>query len=551
MVHRLLLCVLLLTPAVFRAQALPDGTERPRLIVLVVVDQLATWVLDEAWPHLGDDGFRRLAREGVRFMSCAYDHACTSTGPGHASIGTGASPLHHGIIGNAWFDRDLNDKIYCTRDPKTVLLGATPKDGGSPILLRAPGIGDTLKTHFGKTSKVVSIAWKDRSAIMMGGLGADLALWVDNPSGNFVTSTWYGKELPAWVAAHNGTRPLDRYFANTWKLAGQSSAYAGLKDDRPFEQRQPDGSCTLPRIINGGAPQPCQVYYEQLRVTPFANDGIVDCGLLAMERMALGTDTTPDLLCIGLSANDYVGHAFGPRSVEVRDITLQTDQLLARLLDSLDQRIGQGRYLLALTADHGIAPSPEGMLGRRLIAGRFDTLLAAAQAANRALTERYGPPPEGFFRWVLNKDSYTLFLDRKALKHRGIDLMEAADIATEAARTPDAVERTFNTLRLFQESSTDDRFARSIKQAVHPDRSGEVYVVPRPYWIGGTAAATHGSLYPYDQEVPLMVMGARGALERALKKAIDMSVSPRHIAPIVTRGVGIPRPPFAPTLPPN
>lgn len=519
---------------------------RPRLAVIVCVDQLATWLVHDALPFLGKGGIREMAAEGVWFRHCEFPYAALMTGPGHATVSTGANPSRHGIIGNSWFDRTANKAVYCCEDPEARPVGSPSGPRSSPALLRAPTIGDQFKVHFGKAAKVVSIAWKDRSAILCAGRSGDAVVWMDAASGNWVTSSFYGEELPAWAVDLNRRRFLDGWFGRVWERAGPPEAYADLEDDRPFEPTDADGRRTLPRRIHGGSTSPASGFYGRMGVSPFANEAILETAFAAIESENLGQDGVPDLLFIGFSANDYVGHAYGPRSVEMRDMTIRTDQLLSRLVQRLDEAVGRDRYTLVLTADHAIPPAPESLQGTRIETGRNDAMLEAAMAANRALVAHLGEPPPGHSRWVLNRDGTSLFLDRDAIRKAGVPLDRAVEIAARAAEDLAFVEQAFPCQPLLEGRIAGDPIAQAVSLNIHRDRSGDVYVVSRPYWLPGTATSTHGTPYPYDQEVPLLVLGG----DPSIAAHASSRLSPAHTASVLAFTFGIPRPPFATPWPP-
>ena len=546
-------CIALAFVALFGVNTLasPQGptptAPRPRLVVIISVDQLATWLLNEAEPHLSEFGFRRLAKEGVRFSDCEFAHACTMTGPGHATLGTGADPSRHGIVGNSWFDPKRNESIYCCEDKSVRGIGSDSAESMSPLLLRIPTLADQMKIHFGAASRVVSVAWKDRSAILTAGRSADVSLWMDKKSGRWVSSTWYGESLPDWVTALNATQPLNAWFGATWARVKGIEAYADLTDDRPFEPADHEGRRVLPRTVNAGERQPNANYYSKLAVTPFGNEAVLRLALQALKEERLGQDDVPDFLFVGFSANDYVGHAYGPKSVEVRDMTLRTDLLVGELLTSLDMKVGAGRYALMLSADHGIPPAPEALSGLRVNAGRTDYMLAAAMEANRALTSTLGQPPKDHSRWVLNKDSTCLFLDTLALQKAGHDINIAADIAAGAVARLDQIEQALPVHLLTSAQGVIAPVFEAIARSVHGERSGHVYVTPKPYWLSGTSASTHGTPYPYDREVPLFILGGGETLAEHRGSA----VTPGHGVTILSRALGIARPPFAPAWPPR
>ncbi|MGA0870303.1 MAG: alkaline phosphatase family protein, partial [Planctomycetota bacterium] len=347
--------------------------DTPRLVVLVSVDQLATWVFDAARPHFADDGgFARLIDHGTLFANCAYAHGCTATGPGHATLGTGAPAAVHGIVDNQWIDPVTGAGVYCATTPGAEPVGGGPANRG-PDTLKVPTLGEALKAQR-PGARVVGLSFKDRGAILPAGRGADAALYFDQGAGHFVTTTAYASSIPAWVTRFEATYPLTRYFGQTWDRYGAPEAFEGLVDDRPFEGPDPNKSRTLPKTIDGGRKELRPRFYAHLYASPFANEVLVDLARAAIDAYDLGEDDVPDLLTISFSAPDAVGHQYGPESHEVRDTLLRLDRDLGVLLRTLDARVGRGEYLVLLSSDHGVGPCPEGRVAAGLPGGRDGNL---------------------------------------------------------------------------------------------------------------------------------------------------------------------------------
>jgi hypothetical protein len=523
--------------------------QKPRLVVLLSVDQLAEWVWRQALPFCGEDGFRRLQREGVSFADCRFRHACTATGPGHATLGTGAPARSHGIVGNEWLDPTSGETVYCVADPdQRVLAGPTAKDatdagsGRGPGHLLAPTLAEGMRAHLGAASKVVSVAWKDRAAILMAGRVGNAVLWVDGGRGSFVSSSAYGEQLPQWVVQWNAERPFDRYYGKVWERVGPEAAYAGLVDDDKHEGKNPLGGRTLPHPITGNSKTADRAFCDHLAVSPFANDALLDVVRRAVEAEQLGADEVPDLLCVGFSCNDYIGHQYGPHSVEVRDATLRTDKQVGELLALLDEKVGRRRYLFVLTADHGIAPIPERTQAAGVPAERgrtLTTVLSAVAAADKALQARFGAPPPGG-RWLQVTTTGALWLPRAETLPAGFDRAGARRIAAQALAARPGIYRAATQDEMLHGAQSPDPILRALAYAVHPQRSGDLQIVLPPYWIAGATPATHGQPFPYDSHVPLLVAGPGIVQGRTLANG----VSPGVCVAIAASLLGIPRPPL-------
>lgn len=345
----------------------PAPDKKPKLVLAVVVDQFR---YDYLLRFRADyhRGIARLLEHGAVFVDAHYAQFPTVTAIGHSTFLSGATPSVSGIIGNEWFDRGSNRSVTSVSDDTTKLLGGVPEaTGSSPHRLLVSTVTDELKMADAK-SKVIGISVKDRSAILPGGHMADAAYWFDNKSNHFVTSTYYMKDLPAWVEKINQDQPIAKYLGAKWMPVDAKPG------DKPF--------CSL--TAGSGIR-----YCGALEQTPFSNELLEDFAEKAIENEKLGMRESTDVLALSFSANDYVGHALGPDAPEVRDISIRTDQLLGKLLDFIDSKIGAGNTLVVFTADHGVAPVPEVNQARKMPGGRLDEATISA-AIGDALSAKFG-----------------------------------------------------------------------------------------------------------------------------------------------------------------
>lgn len=538
------LCAAILAVAAFApAQAAtgsPGAAEPPRLLVLCSVDQLARWVFEAGRPHLAaDGGFRRLLDGGVEFSQCAYEHACTETGPGHATIGTGAPASVHGIVRNEWWSPDDAAKVYCVGEVVAPLDDLTEGRNRGPGRLLVPTFGDSLKQHV-KGAKVASVSWKDRSAILMAGRSADAVVWFEASTGNLVTNTAWAESTPPWLRAFNDAHTIDDYHGWVWDRCGPDAAYEGLVDDRPYELPHQNGSNqrTLPQPITGGKPDPDQAFYTEVYASPIGNTMVRLAAEAAVQGMALGSDEVPDLLCISFSSTDLVGHYFGPDSVEARDALLRLDRDLATLLDFLDRTVGAGRYAFFLTADHGVGPTPEWAREQGVDAGRGALLKNARAAAEKALTQQYGAPPARK-RWFAHTGEGTFFLNQDVLRDRGVEgPVEASRIAARAAAGTAGVHAAFATEDLQTGGDDGDPLRAALVRSLCPGRAGDVQLVLRRNWLDGFTPASHGTPFPYDREVVALLMGPGVPAG----KRVDAPITPGCGTVLFAAMLGVPRP---------
>ena len=535
---------------------------RPRLVLLIVVDQFRYDYLTRFGDLYGASGFRRLLRGGGSWTNANYDHVPTYTAPGHALMLTGATPSRTGIIANDWYERETGRKVKSiTDDDMAALGGRTGEKGKSPRRLMCSTVGDELKSSNQNRSKVIGISAKDRSAILPAGRRATAAYWFSTDSGNMMSSSYYFKQLPDWVARFNSQRLADKWFGARWdRLLPAETEYlkrAG-KDDVPWENRDKSSRDTnyFPHVITGGAASVSRPFYKALDYTPFSNDLLVAFAKEAITNEGLGAGPQTDLLSISFSANDYVGHRFGPDSQEVMDMALRVDQQIGGLLDFIDERIGLDNTIVVFSADHGVAPVPEFAL-RRLVPARREEktdLFKVVQAGLQAKYARPGRPASDYIQSFTNRGETEIgiinnnfYLNREALQRDGINLEECERAVGEAARRMPGVIRYFTRQQLENRKiRPSDSLSRRVLNGFYPQRSGDVIVVTAPYTIifdlpddatDPRSTATHGSPYSYDTHVPLIIMG-QGIVAGTYQRA----ATPADIAPTLARVLQIKTP---------
>ena len=479
------------------AQSPSPVAARPRLVVAIAVDQLRADYMDRFRPFFGRSGFNLFLQRGASFASARYEHATTSTCPGHAVMLTGSYGTVNGIIANDWYDTVAGKEVYCAADTTVRLIGVD-LEGRSPRNLKNATVGDLLKIGTGGRSKVVTVSAKDRSAIMMGGHLADAAYWMVDTL--FVTSTYYRQEMPAWARELNGAGKVTSYFGRKWERLLPAAAYDMVgPDDVAAEADEAGTGRTFPHPIGGA---------EAFDLSPFSNEVLAEFAMRAVTEEGLGRDTVPDLLGISFSANDRVGHAYGPDSHEVMDVTVRLDRTLARLFAFLDKTVGLANVMMVLTADHGVAPLPEvfanlhpGASARRFNPAVVDT---AVEAALRA---RYGPAPAP--GWIAYHDQPQLYLNRVALRAKRVSVEDAERVAQAAIMTVPGVHEALTSSEL---ATGRARGVRSVEVlSFYPGRSSNIYYQMEPYILvdDGSTGTGHGTPWAYDQQVPLLLYGSR------------------------------------------
>lgn len=496
---------------------------RPKLLVVIVIDQFRYDYLTRFGDLFDATGgaFTRFRSKGAFFASANYDHATTYTGPDHAHILSGAYAYQTGMVGNKWFDRASGKSVAIAGDTEAHFVSGKgdEAEGTSPRNFIGTTIGDELILNSQGRSKVVSIALKSRSAILLGGkLGK--AFWFNEKTGGFETSTYYGKALPEFVATWNAKRMPDSFFGKTWTPLVPAAAFArASEDDFPFEGDISGLGRTFPHTVDGKLKAPGDAYYDALVKTPFANDLEFDFARAALEAEGLGSDDAPDVLALSLSANDEVGHTFGPYSREVLDMTARTDRQLGAFLHYLDKRVPG--YTAVLTADHGASPIPEYMARLGIEAYRIKKK-TLRDAVEKALDERFG---EG--DWVVGLEDPSVYLNEKVIAERKLDRAAVEDAAAEALNAVPGILRCYTRTQLLRGVGGGTPLDVAYQRVFYPGRSGDVLIATRPYSFWGKYAETdygdsHGSPYSYDTHVPLALLGpgiAPGVVEKDVSMA--------------------------------
>jgi hypothetical protein len=521
----------------------------PSLVVVITVDQFRADYLARFRPHFEPGGFRLLLEQGAQFTDCRYQHAITKTACGHAVILSGVHANVSGIIANDWLDRETLRRVNCVDDDAVEILGlpasrAVTRIPGGAVTGRSPRgflattVTDELKLTRGGRSKVVAVSSKDRSAILLGGKLADAAYWMDK--GRIVTSTYYMKSLPDWVSAFNAEDRVDSFFGKTWDRLLPAAAYDAVQgpDAATGEADVFGMGITFPKKLTGGAPQIGTDYYEAFENSPFKSEVLVEFAQRLVEKENLGRRGVTDVFCLSFSANDTVGHNYGPDSHEVMDITLRTDRMLAKLLAFLDRHVGLKNCTIVFTSDHGIPPVPERLKAQnaQLDAGRIDNprLLTLCEAA---LNRAFGPLAEGK-RWLVADACWLLFVP-EVLQEKKIDRAAAQAVVRDAALTSEFVLEASTRTELEQGRARGD-FAAATLLSFHRERSGDVYYQAKPFWVERTAGTNHGTPYTYDVHVPLIWFGV------GVKPGVHTQrVGVDDIAPTLAHLLDLPAPPMS------
>ncbi len=477
---------------------LPD---KPKLVVGIVVDQMRYDFLYRYAEKYSSGGFKRLVNEGFNCRNNHYDYAPTVTAAGHAAIFTGSIPAIDGIVGNEWFNQKTGKSVYCVEDTTVRTVGSDSKAGlMSPKNLLVSTITDQLRIANNFQSKTIGIALKDRGSILPAGHTANAAYWFDSKNGAWITSTFYMNDLPQWVKDFNAAKMPQKYMVEGWKTLLPTEQYTESTADNQVYESKLSGEKT-PTFPHELAAQSGVNLLELIRTTPFGNTLTKDFALAAIKNENLGKSPKTDFLTVSFSSTDYVGHSFGPNSIEVEDTYLRLDKDIAEILTTLDNTLGKDNYLVFLSADHGVADVPGFWQSQKLPAGVLDRSGAITEVKT-ALKTAFG---EGEF--IRAEDNYQLYLNNSLLQEKKLTYAQIHAVVRETLLKREDVTDVID-LHNLANATLPDYQLNFVKNGLNPRRSGDVMFVLNPSWfIGSKTGTTHGTLYPYDTHVPLLFYG--------------------------------------------
>lgn len=539
-----------------------EAPARPKLVLVIVIDQFRADYLTRFEPHFGETGFKRLAKKGATWTG-HYGHYATYTGPGHALILSGSYPYVNGIAANKFWNQETHRSEAMVFDAESEIIGVKKADADmdvSPRNFIGSTLGDELALATARQSRTITLATKGRGAILLGGrLGK--AYYMNDDTGEMTTSTYYGSVLPNWVVGWNTKKLADASFGKAWERALPEAAYALTgPDDAKAEGDSKGLGKTFPHKVTGKLKAPGPDFYEAFVQTPFANDYEFEFAKAAVENEQLGGRGVIDLLGISISAVDLAGHTFGPSSQEVQDIVVRLDQQLGVFLDWIYGRLGEQNVLTLITADHGATPVPEQMAAMGFEAGRIKKK-TIKEVVEKALTERYGEPGAGAKdkpvekpkagdkdkkdakpeKWVVALEDPHIFLNRAAIAAKKLDAQEVEQVAGAAAATLKGFGGYFTRTQLMRGAVPPSPLGMSILRSYHAPRGGDVVMWTLPFYFWGKygekdEGSTHGTFYRYDSEVPVILAGPGVRPGRyGVREQVD-------IAPTLAQIVGVTAP---------
>jgi len=490
------------------AQPAP-ASERPKLVVGIIVDQMRQEYLYRYGSKFGEGGFKRMINNGFMLQNAHYNYAPTVTGAGHASVYTGTTPAVHGIIGNDWYDKELKKDVYCVGDERYSTVGSASAGDGkmSPHRMLSTTITDELKLSSQKRSKVIGISIKDRGSVLPAGHMADAAYWYDENVGKFITSTYYMSQLPSWVEKFNQLNLPDKYLSGVWSTALPIEQYVESgPDNSPYEKKI--GRKDKPVFpYNLAELRKQKTNFDILSYTPFSDDYLTEMAKAAIDGEKLGVDEWTDFLCVSYSAPDKVGHEVGPNAIELEDLYIRLDKSLEDLFKKLDQAAGEGNYVVFLSADHAVAENPQYLIDNKVPAGYFK---------NSNLKARLDPylqhyfPGKSVIESIINEQIYfnheAFSTDPKA---GGVDLLIATELTVNFLIQEKGVANVFSKSVLRQGDFLEGGHKGMTIRGYNPKRSGDVAFVLEPGWYESSVVqgTTHGSSYTYDTHVPVLFYG--------------------------------------------
>lgn len=483
------------------ASAQPVKIERPKLVVGIVVDQMRWDYLYRYYDrYAADGGFKRLLNKGFSCENTFINYLPTYTACGHTALYTGSVPAIHGITGNEWYDNVARKAMYCASDSLVTGAGTTAAAGQmSPRNMQVTTVCDELKLATNFRSKVIGIAIKDRGGILPAGHAANAAYWYEAATGNWISSSYYMKDLPAWVKSFNARKLPDTYFKQGWKTLYPAETYSqSTADEMPFEGRPPGfEQAKFPYNLTSMAGK----NYGALPFTPYGNTITKEMAVAAVNAEQLGADSITDFLALSFSSTDYVGHVFGPNSIEAEDTYLRLDRDLGELFRFLDEKAGKDQYLVFLSADHGAAHAagfskanrlPGGAVGYGDIEGKLDS----------ALRKKFGN-----YAFIEASENAQIFLNHYLIDSLRMDANTVKEFAIETLSSLPAVDKVYDLINI-NRSTIQEKIKLRLVNGYYKSRSGDIQILLKAGWMSGaTTGTTHGSWNPYDSHIPLLWYG--------------------------------------------
>lgn len=505
----------------------------PKLVIGLVIDQMRYDYLTRFSDRFSEGGFKRLLNNGFSIENAHYNLIPTYTAVGHASIYTGTTPTNHGIISNNWYDKFLKKTIYCVDDTRYETVGNEGKSGQkSPKRMYTSTLADQLKLHQISKGKSIGIAIKDRSAILPAGHTANGAYWFEGGNdGKFITSSFYMDHLPKWVEEFNASGKADNYLSTPWNTLYPLETYTrSISDNNEFEglfkgETSPTFPHNIPKLRNRNG------NFSILKGIPEGNTFTIDFAKAAILGENLGRSNNTDFLAISFSSTDYIGHQYGPASLEIEDTYLKLDKDLANFLNFLDDKVGKDNYTIFLTADHAAVDVPSYLQSLKIPAHYFNT--KALYNSIIKITQKYFNSKE----LVENISNYQIFLNKEKIEKLGFTKNEIAERIVNELESLEGIYKAV-TAKTLQTTNFSEGLMNSLQNGYNQKLSGDVMLIPYPATLARSRTGTsHGSGYSYDTHIPIIFYG-KGIKKGVSKKRYEII----DIAPTMANLLGIEAP---------
>jgi predicted AlkP superfamily pyrophosphatase or phosphodiesterase len=484
--------------AISNGQLKNNAINKPKLVVGLVIDQMRWDYLYRFENRYSTSGFKRLQNKGYSFENTLIPYIPTVTAAGHTCVYTGAGPATNGIVGNNWYDKKYKKNVYCTDDSTVFGIGNADDQGKmSPKNLYTTTITDELKLSNNFKSKTIGIALKDRGAILPAGHNANAAYWYDDQTGKWITSSYYTNALPTWVNNFNAKDEAGNFMKQNWNTLYPINSYTqSTADNSSSEQDLGElKSHTFPYKLN----EAVKKKYSLFKTTPFANSFTFNFAKEAIVNENLGRNNVTDFLAISISSTDYIGHTFGPNSIEIEDTYLRLDNDIANFLQFLDTKIGANNYTVFLTADHGAAHSTNFLKENKLPSGLFKT--SALETELKTLCkENFGINP------IISEDNFQLYLDYDLLEKNNIDAQKVNNTIITFLKKKEYVQDAFETIKINNTTIAEPMKTRCIN-GYNAQRSGDIQILIKPGFSTYEKGTGHCVWNPYDAHIPLLFYG--------------------------------------------
>jgi predicted AlkP superfamily pyrophosphatase or phosphodiesterase len=487
-----------------KSQVKSTDIPRPKLVVGIMVDQMRWDYLYRFYERYSNGGFKRMLNEGFSCENAYINYIPSVTGIGHTTVYTGSIPAIHGITGNDWIIQETGKTMYCAADSTVSTVGSSSKSAGkmSPKNMLVTSMTDELRLATNFRSKVISIASKDRGAILPGGHTANAAYWYDGSSGNWITSTFYMDKLPDWLINFNDQKYPEKYLKQDWNTLYPIETYIqSTKDDAPYEGKfagmdRPTFPVKTSEMLKNGL--------GILTNTPHGSSLTLDLAKAAIDNEGLGADAITDFLAISVSSPDYIGHQFGPNSVEVEDTYLRLDRDLATFFNHLDSKVGKGNYTVFLSADHAVQHNSAYLADNKINTGVFESSNVLKQL-NIVLEEEFKAK-----NIAKSFSNYAVSLNYEAIKSNTLNESAIKNTCIAFLKKQAGVAFVVDIANV-QNATIPAVYKEKIINGYHPERSGVIQIVLEPSWYSGSSqrstGATHGTMNPADTHIPMVFMG--------------------------------------------